>query len=169
MKVCWGEEFVGDHCIGIGVFADEDIEAGTVLRIGTIGVNLVIFNPTTNYPNKNKTKATAEHLKNYAWVCPCHVKGGGKDMMVLIPGSGINHRTQANSMTVCRKDGVDLVAVRPIKRGEPISNDYNLFGRAPQWHVDMLKEAFGTDECVFRGLNDYVTDECVSSQGKGHI
>ena len=149
---------MGDECIGIGVFADENIKAGTVMREGRFGVNMVIFNRNTNYPN-TKSNQTLEHLKNWAFVCPCHVEGGGDDMMVYIPGSGINHRVNGNTRQVCRCDGVDQVSVRDIPKGEPLGIDYNSFGCAPKWHLDALKETFGTEGCLFRGLNDFVSSE----------
>ena len=147
------------------------------MRVGTIGVNIVFFNQTTNHPPVSKSKMapddkfiisahdadnslkTADHLKNYAFTCPCHVAGGGTDMMVYIPGNGINHRVGGNTRKVCRRGGCDLVAVRDIPKGEPLGIDYNSFGRAPRWHTDMLREIFGTDECIFAGLNDFVGEK----------
>ena len=78
-------------------------------------------------------------------------------MMVYLPPVGMNHKIGGNIEMVCRKEGVNLIATQPILRGEALGVDYNSFGKAPQWYVDMLKECLGSDECVFPGFNDFVT------------
>ena len=168
VKVYWADDFEDGQYIGLGVFAGENIPKGTVMRVAEIGVNIVLFNRTTNLPPLHKVekskmadtdvdgKKTADHLKNYGFKCPCHVGGGGDDMMVFLPGNAVNHRIGGNTGLLCRKNGTDVIALRDITEGEPLRSDYNTFGRAPRWYTEVLKESLGTDECTFAGLNEYV-------------
>lgn len=155
VKVCWKDEFIGNHCIGIGTFAEEDISEGTVLRIGIFGSNMVIYNSEKNAPNV-AVHGTMEYLLNYSGACPCNVAAGGEDLIFFLPGCGVNHSPNANCKLVCTVNGVCLVATRDIKNGTVLGFDYNSFGTAPEWYKKMLRDNLGTDTCVFPGLNDYV-------------
>jgi len=155
VKVKWGQQYIGDLCLGLGVFADEYIPEGTVIRTGRIGVNQLLFNKNTNFPNIDN-KATALYLKHYVYRCPCQVKDNDENLVIYIPGSSFNHSTEPNFDLVCWDGGANMVASRDICKGEPLNYDYKRFGAAPGWFKDILQEQFGETECVFQGENDYV-------------
>ena len=43
VNVFWQDEYVNKQCIGMGVFADENIVEGTILRVGKFGM-FALFN-----------------------------------------------------------------------------------------------------------------------------
>ena len=155
VQVKWDKQFVGDVCIGVGLYADQDIAAGTILRQNKLGYNLIIFNETTNLPNL-KHKRTAEYLQKYAHRCPCLVDAGSMAMALLLPGDSLNHSEEPNTRTRCHKDGSHLIATRDIKKGEPMSISYRAYGPAPEWFTDMLDDKLGNSEAIFPGTNDYL-------------
>jgi len=156
VKVKWGQQYEGEQCIGLGVFADEDIPSGTIVRIGRIGVNQVVFNKNINLPT-TKNKKTVVYVKDYAGRCPCQNKENPDNLLVWLPGSSWNHsENNSNIKYNCLKAGIDMVASRDIRKDEAITGDYRTMGFSPDWYKEWLKEELGDSENVFQGCNDFV-------------
>jgi len=156
VEVAWRDAYTDDGtCIGIGVFANENISTGTVLRRGLLGRNLLVFDSKTIIPI-TKDKSSAEYLKNYAHVCPCNVDDQDQSMVVWLPGSGLNHSVDPNTRKICNEEGVYYLATRNIAEGDAITCDYGMYGVAPSWFTDMLEERLGSKDCMFQGFNDFV-------------
>ena len=158
VNVLWKDQFLGGKCIGIGLFAQQDIPEGSILRIGKFGHDILIYNRETNIPDITNP-GTLEHLANYSIVCPCQMVKGGDDMVLWLPGVGINHSTNPNCMVLCTVNGMCIISIQDIKDGEALVLDYNSFGSVPTWYEIMLRNNLGTATCVFPGANDYV-NEC---------
>ena len=152
VKVCWGKQYIDDTCIGLGLFADENIPNGTIIRTGRIGANLIIFNSTANLPNLNH-KPTVEYLKHYAYRCACHVKENPDNLVIWIPGNSVNHTQNSNALQVCWKEGMNIVSTQEISKGDMISLDYRGFGDPPKWFLKMLETKVGDSECTMQ--NDF--------------
>ena len=149
-QVHWDDEFIDDIYIGLGVFADQEIVRGTVVRRGVFGQNVLPFNQYSNVPNLEKP-SMVEYLRNYGGKCACK-----SHMILFVPGISVNHSTEPNVVLSSTKEGLDLIAIKDIKDGENLRYDYRTFGTAPDWFLDILKERTGYDQCVFAGYNDYV-------------
>jgi len=157
VKVHWDDEFIDDVCIGIGVFADQHIPSGTVLRRGVFGQNCILFSQHFNCPNL-EISSIVEYLRNYAGYAGNHADScpTEKYMILYVPGISVNHSTEPNVVLTPTKEGVDLTAIKDIEDGENLRLDYRAFGNAPDWFTAMLYEKTGNKECVFLGSNDYV-------------
>merc|ERR1712142_8244 len=155
VKVFWEMEYEKEDCLGLGLFADEPITKGTILRRGVFGKNLLVFDSEKNLP-MTEVEATVEYLRNYAVLCPC----GGEHMIIWLPGCGCNHSTTPNLRPFATADGIDIIATADILKGQSLRADYRLFGKAPKWFLEILAEKTGNTECVFPGQNDYVNRSC---------
>ena len=83
-----------------------------------------------------------------------------------VPGNGLNHNPDPN--TVYRPDpqggtdvGINLVALRDIRNGEELFDDYRRHGKAPKWLLEFAEEykvtlnfAECNDFVVAKGKND---------------
>ena len=171
---------------GAGLFAAQDIEPETVLRVGKNGKNLMQFRSVSDIERfcrgaqgsatDAEYRARIGYVSDYLWgfdpnadAQGYEVAGdpaGGGDARPLaprffgmwIPGNGLNHRLEPN--TVYRPaaggtdEGINLVSLCAIKRGEELFDDYRRHGRAPDWLL-----AFARDYKVslnFAECNDFV-------------
>jgi len=72
-----------------------------------------------------------------------------------IPGNGLNHSSDPNTVYRSTDHGIDLVALEPIKRGEELYDDYRRHGsRAPDWLRDFARNHGVT--LNFQDCNDFV-------------
>jgi hypothetical protein len=78
-----------------------------------------------------------------------------------IPGNGLNHNLNPNTVYRTRKGGTDkgicLVAISDIQAGEELFDDYRRHGRATRWLLDFAKSKQVT--LNFAGCNDFVTTD----------
>lgn len=166
---------------GIGLFAARDVSAGTLLRAGEWGRNLMRFRNVTDVedflrahrvvPASPVYRARLRYVADYLWGFYPQADEAGYPSAVedendrfygmWIPGNGLNHSPQPN--TVYRTSskgivhGIDLVALTNITRGEELYDDYRRHGTAPAW----LRE-FGRRHRVnlnFADCNDFVDAE----------
>jgi len=167
---------------GAGVFAAQDIEPETVLRVGQNGMNLMQFRSVDDIEafcrgaqgsaTDTEYRARVGYVSDYLWGFDPNADARGYEVVrqensrplaprffgMWIPGNGLNHRLEPN--TVYRPaaggtdEGINLVALSPIKRGEELFDDYRRHGRAPDWLL-----AFARDYKVslnFAECNDFV-------------
>ena len=156
VKVRWGRQTSDTgQDLGIGLIADQDLTAGRVIRICTVGKSLIIFNSTTNLPNLNNWK-TAKYVQNYSFACECIVDAGVDALLLYVPGNSLNHSENGNTQATCYEEALHLAVTTDVKKGEPLFHDYRKFGRAPSWFLDKLRESIGDERTVFQGCNEYV-------------
>lgn len=168
---------------GVGLFANQDIPGGTILRVGTRGHNLVQFCSVEEIEafchmegdaDRNSDAdyhARLNYVKDYLWgYSPSHTDTQGYDLPssplgsenrfygMWIPGNGLNHSPIPNTVYRTRKGGIEtgivLVALRDISDDEELFDDYRRHGRAPSW----LLEFASTKEVSlnFAECNDFV-------------
>mmetsp|Transcript_10352 Transcript_10352/g.15900 ORF Transcript_10352/g.15900 Transcript_10352/m.15900 type:complete len:245 (+) Transcript_10352:209-943(+) len=187
----WTNEEKGWQCAvewretkyGVGLFSAQNIDAGTVIRVGKNGLNLLQFKnandlerfierPSSDSCHSSEEEAAARlrYLADYLWGFHrqaneegyCNVeseKQTDRFFGMWIPGNGLNHNTSPN--TVYRAaaeggtdEGINLVALRDISKGEELYDDYIRHGKAPLW----LKE-FSVKNNIslnFGDCNDFV-------------
>jgi hypothetical protein len=138
---------------GTGVFAAQTIKAGTCLRRGVLGQNLVEFKSLQDLETVcEKDPERIAYVKDYVW---------GFDMGnhwfygMWIPGNGLNHSSEtANTIYSKSSEGIDLYALTDIHVGDELLDDYRRHGRAPDWLL-----AFAAKYQVnlnFADCNDFV-------------
>ena len=159
VKVYWGNQTSenGDD-IGIGLFAGQDISAGTVIRTCTIGKNLIMFDANTNLPDLTNLK-TAKYLQNYAFNLECNTKTDANTdaLFLMVPGCSINHSQNGSNVEgYCSEDAIHDFVTRDVKKREPLFCDYRLFGNAPKWFVGKLRESIGEEKNAFQDFNQFV-------------
>jgi len=151
--VTWKKSYIDNVCIGLGLFANEDIKEGEVIRRGELGKNVMHITPTKNLPKLNKP--TLEYMRNYT-----HKMGGdpvGEEaMLCFVPGCSFNHSTKPTMVFGIRKMERNVVASRDVKKGEELTIDYEKFGPKPEWYPQFLFDHTGDRTCVLKGENDYV-------------
>ena len=153
VNVHWEEEFRNGKSIGLGVFADQDIPKGTVMRDYIIGQTILLFTKSVNFPVASDL-ATLDYLQHHACKCPC-LKDQHEILMVNVPGSSFNHGLNPNIRPVCTKSAIQGVAIRDIKKGEALQNNYHNNGEAPEWFTEILSANLGNKECTFDGSFNY--------------
>lgn len=169
---------------GAGVFSNETIAAGTVLRRGILGVNLQEFTSRADIDNfcrssggteeerndspRSRKKAKLEYVKDYLWGFGTATDDRGYTVNskngatsnddrffgLWIPGNGLNHNKHPNTVYRATPDGIDLVALVDIRPDDELFDDYRRHGTASDW----LKE-FATIHNVtlnFADCNDFV-------------
>uniref|UniRef100_A0A7S3L5E7 SET domain-containing protein n=1 Tax=Amphora coffeiformis TaxID=265554 RepID=A0A7S3L5E7_9STRA len=163
---------------GLGAFAAQDIVAGTPLRHGRVGRNLVpirnaadLRNFLGDAENKDVYQARVRYLSDYLFGSQLYdgqgrrIPGteGNDDRLhcVLIPGFGTNHSATPNIGLVPAAEGgletgVTMIAYRDIAKGEELCNDYGLCGDAPAFVLEFAEAQAIPMSFVFRGCNDYV-------------
>jgi len=182
---------------GAGVFSEEDILAGKILRKGILNVNLTKFESTADInefcqqrpPGHNQdrveqqeTKARLNYVKDYLWgfdkdadereydrenidgsCSPSPSDNNDSDnnndnkhrfFGMWVPGNGLNHNENPNTIYKQTKDGIDLVALVDINTNEELFDDYRRHGSSPSW----LKEfAYQNNITLnFGDCNDFV-------------
>ena len=167
---------------GVGLFAAQDIPSGTILRIGSLGHNLMQFRSIDEIEafcrlegmgndDDADYQARLHYVKDYLWgYSPSHTDAQGYDLAssplgsddrfygMWIPGNGLNHSPTPNTVYRTRQGGTDvgivLVALRDISDGEELFDDYRRHGRAPTWLLE-----FASSKQVslnFAECNDFV-------------
>jgi hypothetical protein len=157
---------------GIGVFAGEAIAAGTLLRLGKNGRNLLQFKCREDIEafcgDGSDYQQRLSYVKDYLWgYCTNTDEQGYKvpdstdaDRFfgMWLPGNGLNHNFSPN--TVYRTlqggtdDGIMLVALTDIKAGQELYDDYRRHGDAPAWLLEFAKDKHVT--LNFPDCNDFV-------------
>lgn len=162
---------------GAGLFSKQDIPKGTVLRTGIFNVNLIQFASAEEIDQFCKLDIDKEidrrnYVKDYLWgfTSSRYTDGSGypldpeADVIDLtgtrriyamwIPGNGLNHHENPNTIYVESQQGIDLVALSDISSGDEMYDDYRRHGLAPDW----LKEFSRMHNVTlnFAGCNDFV-------------
>jgi hypothetical protein len=164
---------------GVGVFAAQDVPSGTVLRHGIIGRNLVQFSATdeieafclgdSSYED-NDYQSRLRYVSDYLWGFDPHADGQGYPLTasmkskdnrffgMWIPGNGLNHDNNPNTVYRPRPNGIALVALRNIATGQELYDDYRRHGQAPEW----LREFAAAKQISlnFAECNDFVGNKC---------
>eukprot|EP00566_Odontella_aurita_P001106 CAMPEP_0113525292 /NCGR_PEP_ID=MMETSP0015_2-20120614/74_1 /TAXON_ID=2838 /ORGANISM="Odontella" /LENGTH=237 /DNA_ID=CAMNT_0000423429 /DNA_START=292 /DNA_END=1005 /DNA_ORIENTATION=+ /assembly_acc=CAM_ASM_000160 len=172
---------------GAGVFALQDIAAGTLMRQGVNGINLIQFLSVDGIETfcKDGTANSAEYdaklnyVADYMWGFNPNANERGYDILeagnrklspqhevarffgMWVPGNGLNHNLDPNTVYCPAKGGtgvgIDLVALSDIVEGEELFDDYRRHGSSPVWLLD-----FGSRYNVtlnFAECNDFVLDD----------
>lgn len=150
---------------GVGLFALEAIDEGTVLRQGILGRNLVEFQSVADIDDfVGGDAARLHYVADYMWGFYRDADYSGYPKTtddrfygMWIPGNGLNHSPEPNSVYRTSPQGIDLIALTPIQAGDEIYDDYRRHGEAPAW----LKQ-WGKDSDVmlnFADCNDFVEKE----------
>lgn len=167
---------------GVGLFARQDIAAEQVLRRGILGRNLIQFHNVQNIENflnqgdKSEYEQRLRYVADYLWGFDedtTDPRGyasttGSKQqqqqqqqahsfMGMWIPGNGLNHSTDPSMVYRKTKQGLDLVALKDIKAGEELYDDYRRHGVAPQWLLEFAAQK--KVQLNFAGCNDFVEKE----------
>ena len=162
---------------GVGLFANEDIEPGTLLREGKNGRNLMQFRSVADieaFCNAEGSDAgyrsRVGYVSDYLWGFDPNDNPRGHEVVgqraplaprffgMWIPGNGLNHRLEPN--TVYRPapggtdEGIDLIALTFINKGDELFDDYRRHGKAPAWLVDFARREGVT--LNFAGCNEFV-------------
>ena len=142
---------------GLGVFADQDITKGTVLRTMESGKTLIIFyeNDVNNFSDNaikyishfahSVIDETDPNLNNHIFK---------NSVQLCIPGVNMNHSVDNNCRWGYDESGKGIsciIATSDIKCGDELLNDYNEFGggQAPAWYAKLIRE---------KGLNGVFKD-----------
>ena len=155
---------------GAGLFAKECISAGTVLRTGVIGVNLKEFASIAEIDafcqqgrGPEEVTARRDYVKDYLWGFNKKADSRGYDQLdpapdrffgMWIPGNGLNHCMDPNTVYKPTSAGIDLVALEDIAVDDELFDDYRRHGNSPDW----LKQ-FAAQHNVtlnFADCNDFV-------------
>ena len=83
-------------------------------------------------------------------------QGDNRFYGMLIPGNSLNHNLEPNIIYrwMGNNNGIHLVALQDIAKGEELFDDYRRFGKAPDWLL-----TFARDKQIplnFVGCNDFV-------------
>jgi SET domain len=148
---------------GIAVYANQDIARGTVVRTGYLHKNLIPLasveaiesfcgGPWNSDQTSPLYQQRLQYVQDYLWGYyptsstdergyPRETEHGAMDARFFgmwIPGNGLNHNNNAN--TVYRdlpggpfQQGLQLVALTDIAKGEELFDDYRRHGTAPLW------------------------------------
>ena len=158
---------------GAGVFSNDTIAAGTVLRRGILGVNLQEFTSMADIETfcrssggtegergddspRSSSQAKLEYVQDYLWGFGGTATSSDDDRFfgMWIPGNGLNHHETPNTVYRATPDGIDLVALVDVQPDDELVDDYRRHGTASEW----LQE-FATLHNVtlnFADCNDFV-------------
>jgi len=126
-KVVWQDSAIA----GIGVFANEDIESGAVIRRYIESQNLMVLRKMDDVP---PGPHTMEYLSNFAGSV---VKGG--DVVIFLPGNCMNHSDDHNIIYVATPKGYDMIAIRDIGKGEEMTSNYLVDCEiCPSWYYELM-------------------------------
>jgi len=141
---------------GLSVFASEDIEEGTVMRRGVLGVNVITFAGKEDIARLENNPHVAAYAADY--VGGYQLEDGTVRCYFLVPGCAINHCAVEDNILAYWPDDdtFHCVAKRNIAAGDQIFLDYNSFGLAPEWLVEWRDKTRKELALTFKGQNDYV-------------
>jgi hypothetical protein len=171
---------------GAGLFTLQDVPAGTLLRQGLNGINLIQFHSTREieaFCNRGSTGSTEydsklNYVKDYLWGFNPNADECGYDILneknelspehktarffgMWVPGNGLNHSPNPNTVYRPAQNGFDvginLVALRSIESGSELFDDYRRHGIAPLWLLKFA-DKYGVT-LNFAECNDFVRGE----------
>ena len=142
---------------GVGLFAAQDISGGTILRTGIIGCNLMQFTTVDDIQafceiSIDEYDSRLRYVSDYLWgftTCGTDEKGylvnshqdeENRFYGMWIPGNGLNHDENPNTVYCTTKDGIDLVALQHIESGSELYDDYRRHGQAPDWLLEFARD-----------------------------
>merc|ERR1712173_508884 len=100
-----------------------------------VGKNLILATKMDEFPKLTPT--TKYFISNYAGACSNVIidNNNTKELFLWLPGNTRNHSEKnANTVSVKRDYGYDIIATCDIKAGEEILADYKTeYGPAPHW------------------------------------
>jgi SET domain len=177
------------HC-GVGVFATEPVRAGSVLRVGRNGRNLIQFKDTSEIlafcgaEGNDEYRGRLAYVQDYLWgFNPTHTDQRGYPTQqsssdhtdsdfhderffgMWLPGNGLNHSTTPNTVYQAlaggTEEGIALLALVDIAKGHELYDDYRRHGSAPIW----LKDFARTNNVTlnFSDCNDFVVHGDIST------
>jgi len=154
---------------GVGLFAEETISEGTLMRQGVIGRNLVRFQGETclyqflGCWNDPRYPERLDYVADYLY--GVDLRNDGKEDQwfygIWLPGHGINHDYDSNIVFHAVWDiddtliGLNLHASQDIQEGQEILENYHAFGRAPPWLLEFKDRA--KIDLNFVDCNSFVT------------
>lgn len=190
----WTNEEKGWQCAvewrstqyGVGLFSTQDIDAGTVIRVGKNGSNLLQFRSIDDIEtfiqgsssvslggSDEESAARLRYVADYLWGFNPHADERGyydvesenhidRFFGMWIPGNGLNHNASPNTVYRAAADGgtnegINLVALCDISKGEELYDDYIRHGKAPSW-LKEFAEKYNTS-LNFGDCNDFVESE----------
>jgi hypothetical protein len=170
---------------GAGLFSKQDIPKGTILRTGILGVNLKEFKSIAEIDDFCQQQAEEDfgsiatrrdYVKDYLWGFSKFADEGGypldsqADVLsedgtttesrrfygMWIPGNGLNHSPEPNTVYRLSSEVIDLVALMDICTSDELFDDYRRHGSAPEWLKDFAQLHNVT--LNFADCNDFVLD-----------
>lgn len=156
---------------GVGLFAAQAIRAGTILRTGVKGCNLLQFSSTDDIEafcqngSEDEYNPRVKYVSDYLWgftTVGTDERGYSRGEQVernrfygcWIPGNGLNHSIEPNTVYRTSEAGINLVALTDIEKGNELYDDYRRHGHAPSWLLDW---ALAHDATLnFAECNDFV-------------
>ena len=156
---------------GVGLFAAQDISSGTLLREGKLGVNLIEFTTIDEIEDfclnagDEEYNSRLNYVADYLWgftTRGTNKRGYASSSQddhdrfygMWIPGNGLNHSLEPNTVYRTSEGGIDLVALEDILSGKELFDDYRRHGTPPEWLHD-----FATAKNVtlnFAGCNSFL-------------
>jgi len=120
---------------GKGIFAEEDIPKGTLLHVQRVGVNIKLIgrkkellDELSKRPNKEAKKEFLEHTFAYK-----------EDIyQPMNDWTYVNHSDEPNSHF--SDDFARDYAIRDIKKGDMIVEDYHKLYNHPEWLIKLITE-----------------------------
>ena len=164
---------------GIGLFASQPIRKGQILRKGVLGNNLQQFQTLHEIETFVTSKASTDedkdaclrYIKDYLWGFyylntdprgyPFDPEKDDRFFGMWIPGNGLNHNDEPNTVYQKTTDGINLVALENIQIGEEMFDDYKRHGQyPPSWLLDFAsKYPNQVDTLNFANCNEFVKFE----------
>lgn len=157
---------------GVGLFAAQDIVAGTILRTGVIGCNLKELSSIEHIEEfcqsgrEDEYYARLRYVADYLWgftvsgtdkegYCDAHHQDERHRFFgAWVPGNGLNHSPRPNTVYRTTPRGIDLVALTDVMSGDELYDDYRRHGQAPKWLADFARQKQLT--LNFAECNDFV-------------
>jgi hypothetical protein len=172
---------------GVGVFAAEPVAAGSVLRVGRNGRNLIQFRDTNDIlafcgaGGNNEYRGRLAYVQDYLWgFHPTHTDQRGYPTLLSssdfdshdeqffgmwLPGNGLNHNTTPNTVYQAlaggTEEGIALLALVDIAEGQELYDDYRRHGTATMWLKDFARTHNMT--LNFSDCNDFVIQSANST------
>ena len=133
---------------GIGIFAEESLKKGEVLRVMEEGKNAIFFHSEKDIPPLDNSY-TRQYLQD-------NLLQLDDILGICIPMTAINHRSTRHNSTLVKISATVFhnVICEDVQAGEEIVNNYVEYGEPPAW----LKMFAKTHNIAmpFKGCNDYV-------------
>ena len=130
-KVYWEKSTIDSSFAGI--FAEEYIMKGEIIRVLEKDVTMIVFNGKEDLPPLTET--FMDYFPEYIGSTDdiCHM---------FVPGIGCNHHvTKANIWFEKYSDRiVHVIALKDISKGEELLHDYHDNGTPPEWLSNFAKE-----------------------------